>query len=278
MDEARKKTLWGCAAILAVHVRGTLLKDLRKYPLCDFFLRQCVESMSQHQIADDLAQDPDFSLLAHFDKSTHMGRLEGLFATTIKTFGLSKEELKAQADFNFDVYDMTGFESVRAVFRLANALSQVGFTEFAFVRGKGLCDLKATKSDQPWFIEVKTLVLQTKSRESNVNGATEILAVDKFQPKTSSIADYVETISKQITGNLIGKARTQLMETAKQEGEAKKMVALVLNLFAADFFLDRDNLSAVYTRLRGELGEEWAKNYLADVDRLAFLTNQLYVF
>lgn len=258
-------------------MKDALLKNLTEYPLCDFFLRQCVESMSDRQVTDDLAEELDLSLLLHFDKPDEMRGLEELFARTMKTFGLSKEELKAEAEFNFDVYDMRGFESVRAVFRLANALSGVGFTQLAFLKGNGLSDLTAIKDGHRWFIEVKTLVLQTKPEEFDVNGTIESLEVDKFQPKTCSITEYVERVSRQIAGNLIEKARQQLIETVKKEGEAKKMVGLVVNLFAGDFFLDADNLNQVYARLHGNWAG-WEKNYLADLDALAFLTSQLYLF
>jgi len=152
-------------------------------------------------------------------------RLEEFFAKTMGTFGLSKEELKAKADFNFGVYDMKGFESVRGVFRLANALSENGFTQFAFLKGKGLADLKAVKDAQEWLIEVKTLVLQTKPHEFKTNGPIAVLPVDKFQPENNRIEDYVEKVSMQIAGNLVEKARQQLIDTVKKEGEAllKKM-------------------------------------------------------
>src|SRR5258708_31395656 len=179
-------------------MKDTLFKNLVKYPLCDFFLRRCVETMSDKQVTDNLAEEPDLSLLLHFDKPDQMSRLEEMFARTMKTFGLSKEELKARAEFNFDVYDMKGFESVRAVFRLANALSEVDFTQFAFLKGKGLADLSAIKDGKPWFIEVKALVLQTKPEEFEFNGTAEILRVDKFQPKSRRIEEYVETVTRQI--------------------------------------------------------------------------------
>jgi len=258
-------------------MKNALLKLLANYALCDFFLRQCVENMTLEQVTNDLAEKPDLSLLLHFDKPDQMGRLEELFARTMKTFGLSKEELRAKAEFNFDVYEMKGFESVRAVFRFANALSEIGFTQFAFLKGKGLADLRAIKDGQPWFIEVKTLVLQTKPKEFNVNGAREVLEVDKFQPESCSIDEYVEKVCRQVAGNFIEKARQQLLDTIKKEGEAKKMVGLIVNLFAGDFFLDDENLIQVHARLRGQFNG-WEKDYLADVDALAFLTNHLYVF
>ena len=123
-------------AIIAGVIRQRLLEHLAAYPLCDFFLRQCIENMSDKQILDDLSETPDQSLLLHFDKPEHMTALEDLFARTIKTFNLSKDDLKAKADFNFDVYDMTGFESIRAVFRLANALSEKGFRGIRILRGE----------------------------------------------------------------------------------------------------------------------------------------------
>jgi hypothetical protein len=268
---------YSLVSVAATVMKEALLKDLAKYPLCDFFLGQCVKTMSDKQVTDDLAEKPDLSLLFHVDKPDQMGRLEEIFAKTMKTFGLSNEELKAKAGFNFDVYDMTGFESVRGVFRLANALSEFGFTQFGFLKGKGLADLSAIKDGQRWFIEVKTLVLQTKPKEFDVNGTRETLEVDKFQPETCAIEEYVEAVSKQIAGNPIEKARQQLIETLKKEGEAKKMVGLVVNLFAADFFLDAENLSQVYARLRGKL-TGWEKDYLADIDALAFLTSELHLF
>jgi hypothetical protein len=258
-------------------MKETLLKNLAKYRLCDFFLRQCVESMSDKQVTDDLAEEPDMSLLSHFDDPDQMGRLEELFGGTMKIFSLSKEELKAKAEFNFDVYDMKGFESIRAVFRISRALSEVGFREFAFLRGKGLADLKATRDDQRWFIEVKALVLQTRQKEFNVNGATETFGVDRFQPESCNVEEYVERVSRLIAGNPIEKARQQLLDTVKKEGEAKKMVGLVVNLFAGGFFLDAENLERVYDRLRGNF-DGWEKNYLADIDALTILTDYLYLF
>ena len=108
MCEEPKRTLAHCVTVLAAHIRKRLLSDLGKYPLCDFFLiflRRCVESMSWNQIQEDSGGYPDLSLVAHFDKLDEMRRLEEFFANTMKTFGVSKERLKAKAEFNFDVYD-----------------------------------------------------------------------------------------------------------------------------------------------------------------------------
>ena len=278
MDEETKRTLARCVAVLAAHIRKRLLSDLGTYPLCDFFLRRCVESMSWNQIQEDLGGYADLSLVAHFDKPDEMRRLEEFFANTMKTFGVSKEGLKAKAEFNFDVHNPIGFESVRAVFRIANSLSEAGFTQFAFLQGEGLADLTAMRDGQRWFIEVKTLVLQTKPREfRSIYGTTDILPVDKFQPDTNSVEDYVERVSRQIAGNLIGKARQQLIDTVEKQGEGKKMIGLVVNLFAAGFFMDTGNMEALYKRLLGKC-EGWEKNYLVDVDALAFLTGELYLF
>jgi hypothetical protein len=205
-----------------------------------------------------------------------MNLLENLFKETIETFHLSKEELKETAEFNFDVYDMRGFESIRGVFRIAQALSEVGFTEFAFMKGKGLADLRAIKDGQPWVIEVKTLVLQTKAKKIEFNGTAEVLDIDKFQPESGRVEEYVENVSRQIAGNLIGKARQLLLETTKGGCEAKKMIGLVVNLLAGDF-LDYQNLGHVYARFCGQF-DKWEKNYLDDVDALAFLTYQLHLF
>ena len=258
-------------------MRAKLLADLAKYPLCNFFLRACVERMSNKEIEDDLAEEPDLSLLGHFDKPDQMGGLQELFVRTMKTFGLSKEELKAKSEFNFDVYDMEGFESVRAVFRVANALSEEGFTQFRFLGGTGLADLGAATNGQQWFIEVKTVVLQTKPQVIEFGGKSETLIVDKFQPGSRNIAEYVETVSKLIAGNHIQIARRQLLNTVKQLGAAKKMAAIAVNLFAAPFFLDCENLEEVVARLRGKRSG-WELDYLSDIDVLAFLTDHLHLF
>ena len=230
--------------------RAKLLADLSNYPLCDFFLRVGVQAMSGEEVTNDLAAEPDASLLQHFDKPKQMGGLEDLFSRTMGIFDLSKEALGVKAGFNFNVYDMDGFESVRAVFRVAIALSEVGFRQFRFLGGTGLADLGATKNEQQWFIEVKTLVLQTKPQEIEFGGKTQALIVDKFQPASRNIAEYVETVSKVIAGNHIQKARKQLLNTVKELGAAKKMAAIALNLFAAPFFLDCENLKEVVGRLR----------------------------
>ena len=257
--------------------REKLLADLAKYSLCDFFLRACLEAMSDKDVTDDLAAEPDVSLLQHFDNPQEMGGLEGLFFRTMGIFGLSKEELKVRAGFNFNAYDMEGFESVRAVFRVANALSEIGFTQFGFLGGTGLADLGAKKGGQQWFIEVKTVVLQTKPQVVELGGKTETLTVDKFQPASRSIAEYVETVSKLIAGNHIQKARAQLLNTVKQLGAAKKMTAIAVNLFAAPFFLDCANLEEVVARLRGKRNL-WEIDYLSGIDVLAFLTDRLHLF
>jgi hypothetical protein len=219
-------------------MRAKLLADLANYPLCDFFLRACVQGMADKEVTDDLTAEPDASLLQHFDRPDQMGGLEALFSRTLGIFGLSKGDLGVKAGFNFNAYDMDGFESVRAVFRVAIAFSEVGFTQFRFLGGTGLADLGATKNGQQWFIEVKTLVLQTKPQEIEFGGKTQTLIADKFQPASRNIAEYVETVSKLIAGNHIQKARKQLLNTVKELGSAKKMAAIALNLFAAPFFLE----------------------------------------
>ncbi len=258
-------------------MRAKLLADLSKYPLCDFFLRVSVKAMSNEEVTNDLAAESDTSLLQHFDKPKQMGGLEDLFSRTMGIFGLSKEDLGVKAGFNFNAYDMDGFESVRAVFRVAIALSDVGFTQFRFLGGTGLADLGATENGQQWFIEVKTLVLQTKPQEIEFGGKTQALIVDKFQAASRNIAEYVETVSKVIAGNHIQKARKQLLNTVKELGAAKKMAAIALNLFAAPFFLDCENLKEVVGRLRGRRSG-WEVDYLSEIDALAFLTDHLHVF
>ena len=276
--DERSAAFMSLCVLMRADLRRRLLKELSKYLLCDFFLRLCVQNMSDKEVAQDLDEEPEFALLCHFANPKAMGGLEKLFADAIKVFGLSKEQLKAQADFNFDVFDMTGFEGQRGVFRLANALAQdAGFSEFAFLKGDGLCDLTAMKDGEQWYIEIKTLILQTKEREFRVKGGTEILNVDKFQPESNNIADYVEAVTKKIAGSFIERARQQLIETAKKKGEGKKMVALVVNLFAAEFFLDRENCAQVYANLSGK-SHGWEKNYLAALNSSAFLTDKLYLF
>jgi len=258
-------------------IRAILVSDLAKYPLCEFFLRECVQGMSDSEVAEDLAAEPDISLLRHFDEPNEMAGLENLFSGAMAIFGLTKEELGARAAFNFGVYDMEGFESVRAVFRVAVALSREGFTGFRFLGGTGLADLGATKNGQQWFIEVKTVVLQTKPQTIEFGGRTETLIVDKFQPASRNVSEYVETVSKLIAGNHIQKARTQLQNTVKQLGAAKKMIAIVVNLFAASLFLDCANLDEVVARLRGKRSL-WEIDYLSGIDAFAFLTDHLHLF
>ncbi len=108
-------------------------------------------------------------------------------------------------------------------------------------------------------------------------GTTETLIVDKFQPASRSIAEYVETVSKLIAGNHIQKARTQLLNTVKHLGAAKKMAAIAMNLFAAPFFMDCENLKEVVTRLRGRRSG-WEIDYLSEIDALAILTDHLHLF
>lgn len=258
-------------------MKTKLLNELSKYPLSDFFLRKSVEAMSEKQIADDLATEYDLSLLRHFDEPDQMRRLEDIFAKTMKTFGLSREELKGRAEFNFDIYEPRNFESQRGVFRFANALCKEGFKDFVLL-GPGLADFMTKKDGQLWFVEVKTLVLQTKPQEFEVDGVRETFTVDKFQPESRNSADYVETVSSLVAIKHMEEARGQLRRTVEKMGPGNKMAAIVVNLFAADCFLDAGNLGQVEARLHGKSGGKWQINYLADIDALSFLTNQLYLF
>jgi len=101
-------------------------------------------------------------------------------------------------------------------------------------------------------IEVKAVVLQTKPQVIEFGGKTETLTVDKFQPASPSVEEYVETVSRLIAGNHIQKARTRLLSTVKDLGAGKKMAAIAVNLFAAPFFPGCANLEEVVARLRGK--------------------------
>ncbi len=169
----------------------------------------------------------------------------------METFGLSKEDLKRKAEFNFDVYDIRNFESVRAVFRFANALSEVGFTNFVLIVAQGLADFMATRGGQRWFVEVKALVLQTKPQEFEIAGKIGTFTVDKFQPESRNTADYVENVSRLLARRHVPDARQQLLRTVEKMGAGKKMAAIVVNLFLVDF-IDPDCLRLVETRLSGK--------------------------
>jgi len=140
-----------------------------------------------------------------------------------------------------------------------------------------VADLVARKGGERWFIEVKTLVLQTKPQVITLGGKTETLVVDKFQPESRSIADYVETVARLLAGNHVQKTRTQLLKTVELLGSGKKMAAIAVNLFAAQFFLDCGNLIEIVAKLRGN-GKGWQTNYLSAIDGTVFLTDRLHLF
>jgi len=109
-----------------------------------------------------------------------------------------------------------------------------------------------------------------------LGGKTETLVVDKFQPESRNIADYVETVSRLLAGNHIQKARIQLLKTVGQFGPGKKLAAIAVNLFAAQFFLDCGNLVEIVARLRGNR-KGWQTNYLSDINGMVFLTDHLHI-
>lgn len=204
-----------------------------------------------------------------------MNLLEGFFEKGLKILGKSKEELRARSEFNFDKYNPQNFESARAVLRIAIALSQNGFTNIRLIDGDGLADLRAEGGGETWFIEVKTLILQLKVEEFDFEGKKFRLEVDKFQPESSNVAEYVDTFSRWVADR-VQKGRSQLQATKAKLGPGKTMIAVVANWFNADYFLDEESVRGAWARLQGAF-EGWEKNYLDGIDAFAVLTGELRV-
>ena len=256
--------------------RRELLQVLGTYPHCDYFLRQCVENMRPEEIETDLRADPDHSLLQHFRCARHMTLLEGMFTGGLAVLDVPQEALQRRPEFNLGRYNLENFESARGILRLVVALSKEGFSEIRLLDGPGLADLRAKRDGVDWYVEAKTLILQTKTLRRQFEGREYELVVDKFQPRSCNIAEYIQNLTRALASEEIPKARAQLLNTEEELGQGRKMAAIVVNWFAADVFLEEGHLREVYIRLRGK-ANGWEKDYLAEIDALAFLTNRLFV-
>jgi len=96
-----------------------------------------------------------------------LDRYEQVFADGLNTLGLTKEQLRSRAEFNFGSCDAANLESAIGVLRAAKALNLLGFSNVRLTKaGKSTsADLTCEKNDHQVFCEVKTITKQSAGRE-----------------------------------------------------------------------------------------------------------------
>ena len=191
-----------------------------------------------------------------------MERLETLFSRSLEILGIPKEELQDSLEFNLKSYDIRNFESTRGLLRFIVRLPSLGYSRIRILTGKGLADLEFYSERQRWFAEVKTPTLQYGVREG--------LTVDKHQPESCNIAEYVDNVTRFLADGRVSRARKHLCSTREQLGPAETMIGIVLNWLAAGFFLEIAHINDIYESLRGRR-PNWEHDYLQDIDCMAFL-------
>jgi hypothetical protein len=93
-----------------------------------------------------------------------LGRYETLFTSALNALSLTKQQLKARSEFNFDSSDAANLEGGVAILRVTEALRLRGFVDLTLVKprkGKQGADLTARIKDILVCVEVKAVTKQS---------------------------------------------------------------------------------------------------------------------
>jgi hypothetical protein len=160
---------------------------------------------------------------------------------------MTKENLRARQEFNFDSGDENNFESAIGVLRAAINLGQAKFSEVTLIKSRRTsgADLTAKKNDRKVCFEVKTITKRSKGRKGHF---------------------FAEQLYEKIREG-IAKARIQLKASAVELNCHFTIYTCVVNWFAQTIYLNRDDYQGIVDRLE-EHGEE---KTLAGVDGVWFI-------
>jgi hypothetical protein len=145
---------------------------------------------------------------------------------------MTKEDLRARQEFNFDSRDANNLESATGVLRAAIHLGQAKFSEITLIKSKqkSEADLTAKKNDRKVCFEVKTITRQQKGH---------FFGDQLYEKIKESIA----------------KARKQLTASATNLNCDVTIYACVVNWFSQTIYLNQSDYQSIVNRLE-EHGEE----------------------
>jgi hypothetical protein len=199
--------------------------DPAKYPLCVYFLSGYLKTNPNDAENFPSGEFPDGFF-----------RYEALFHDALFHLKMTKEDLRARQEFNFDSGDANNLESAIGVLRVAIHLGQAKFSEITLIKSKQKlpeADLTAKKNDRKVCFEVKTI---TKSSKGKKNHFFDDQLYEKIRES-------------------IAKARKQLTASAANSNSDFTIYACVVNWFAQTIYLNQDDYQGIVNTLE-EHGEE----------------------
>jgi Holliday junction resolvase-like predicted endonuclease len=199
--------------------------DPAKYPLCAYFLSGYFKKNPNDAENFPPDQFPDGFF-----------RYEALLHDALFHLKMTREDLRARQEFNFDSGDTNNLESAIGVLRAAIHLGQAKFSDITLIKSKqkwSEADLTAQKNDRKVCFEVKTITKRSKGKK------------DHF---------FADQLYEKIRES-IAKARKQLTASAAKLNCNFTVYTCVVNWFSQTIYLNQDDYQSVVNRLE-EHGEE----------------------
>lgn len=199
--------------------------DPAKYPFCAYFLLGYLKTNPNDAENFPPDQFPDGFF-----------RYEAVFHDALFHLKMTKEDLRARQEFNFDSGDANNSESAIGVLRAAIHLGQAKFSEITLIKSKQKwpeADLTAKKNDRKVCFEVKTITKGSKGKKGHF---------------------FEDQLYEKIKES-IAKARKQLTASATNLNCDFTIYACVVNWFSQTIYLNQSDYQGIVNRLE-EHGEE----------------------
>lgn len=212
-----------------------ILKEVTAYPLCDYFLRESLTQLREEDIQND------WHFFCFFHNPTEMQKLERIFQRGMEAFALSKEELRARSEFNFDAsLNKENFEAFRGVLRAGAALKQGCYFEtLELVKGHKPGDVLCRRDGNISAMEVKTWVYM----------GTDWIGGNLSPQKEKKRRQLVQKLQDE----WIPKAKTQLHTLATNHNCSSRILMVVLNRDIINWWFTGDDFRCVYEMVREKL-------------------------
>jgi hypothetical protein len=211
--------------------------DANLYPVASYFLRGY------------LAKRNDPTNFPQHDLPNILSRYEILFANVLGALDLTKEQLRARTEFNFDSGNAANLEGSVAILRAVEALRLRKFTDLALVaprKGEQGADITATREGIRVCVEVKAVTKQSRGRGG-------LFLQDQPYEK---VREYAE------------KASRQLAISAERLNCRVKLLAYVVNWFEQSIYLSE----ADYQQIVNKLEKHGEVESLNGIDGVLFIT------
>jgi len=184
-----------------------------------------------------------------------MWRLEAIFEEGTKALGLTHDQLRKRAEFNFDAkLEKANFESFRALLRAASALRSKRFS-VSLVNSASLGDLVGERNGRRFAIEVKSYIYQGHEWAGGEIGSQR----DKWRDR----------LTHKVSNEHIPTGKKQLKELAERERCGARLLLVVPNRSFITMWFGEEDFRAIYDQLKCKLQD-------AQIDYLCFLKDSFF--